>query len=131
MKRSRWSISANATSTVILSVAVAYPALSVPLAHAQPSHSPASAIRTTEPGLRSKLRANGREDGPDDSQLAARLRRGAQAYQENRLDEAIDEFSAIIEANPKSFEAFYNRGSSYYRKGLMTEAIADYTSAID
>jgi len=131
MSPPRWPISANETSALILSMAITYPLLTVAPAHAQPSHLPANVIHTVEPALLSKLRAKGSENVHDDSQLAARLLRGAQAYQENRLDDAITEFSAIIEANPKSFEALYNRGSTYYRKGLMMEAIADYTTAID
>jgi tetratricopeptide (TPR) repeat protein len=54
------------------------------------------------------------------------------AYLEaKQFDEAINEFTKVIEKNPSSPEAYYNRGLAYAKKGDTEHAIADYSKAID
>jgi len=50
---------------------------------------------------------------------------------EGRWDDAIAEDTKAIERNPKSAQAYLNRGNLWKIKGDLGKAIADYTAAID
>lgn len=56
--------------------------------------------------------------------------KGANYLKQNRLDEAITEFSKAIELNPSMDKAYYDRGRVYEAKGDLDKAIEDYTKAI-
>ena len=43
-----------------------------------------------------------------------------------RLEEAVEEYSLAIEADPTYANAFYNRGATYRRLNRKEEAIADF-----
>jgi predicted Zn-dependent protease len=45
-------------------------------------------------------------------------------------DEALNQYSKEIEANPKDATAYYNRGLFYQKQGDYKAAIADYTKVI-
>jgi len=57
---------------------------------------------------------------PDDPELHYNF--GAAAYKNNMFDDAIASFSKALESNNIDLQkkAYYNRGNSYYRKGLDT-----------
>lgn len=57
--------------------------------------------------------------------------KGASYLKQNKLDEAIGEFSKAIEINPRSDKAYYDRGRAYDAKGELDKAIEDYTNAIE
>jgi len=46
-------------------------------------------------------------------------------FKKGDLDRAIEEYTKAIAINPYSQEAYYNRGLSYYRKGLSDKAVQD------
>jgi tetratricopeptide (TPR) repeat protein len=46
------------------------------------------------------------------------------------LDEAIEDFSRVLELNPNHFNAAYARGSCHNRKGNFAQAIDDYNFAL-
>ena len=56
--------------------------------------------------------------------------KGANYLKENKLDEAIVEFSKAVELNPNSDDAYYDRGRTYNAKGDLDKALADYTQVI-
>ncbi|MFZ2197200.1 MAG: tetratricopeptide repeat protein, partial [Thermodesulfovibrionales bacterium] len=47
-----------------------------------------------------------------------------------RLDEAMEQYSAIIKLNPNSPEAHRNLGLAYKKKGMKKEAIEEYQKAV-
>ena len=57
--------------------------------------------------------------------------KGASYLKQNKLDEAISEFSKAIELNPRSDKAFYDRGRAYSAKGDFGNALVDYSQAIN
>ena len=57
--------------------------------------------------------------------------KGASYLKQNKLDEAISEFSKAIELSPRPDKAYYDRGRAYDAKGELDKAIDDYTKAIE
>lgn len=57
--------------------------------------------------------------------------RGASYLKQNKLDDAIGEFSKAIELNHRSDKAYYDRGRAYSAKGDLDSALADYTQTIN
>ena len=54
------------------------------------------------------------------------------AYQENRdLDDAVDDFSRVIELLPDSRDAYVNRARAFYTLDNFDAAISDYSKAIE
>jgi predicted O-linked N-acetylglucosamine transferase (SPINDLY family) len=52
------------------------------------------------------------------------------ALQGGELDEAIQQYGALIERRPDFAEGHYKRGNAYNRLGRMPEALADYDQAV-
>ena len=53
-------------------------------------------------------------------QAEAKNKSGVEIAQEGRFQDAIAEFDAAIQLNPKHIEAFTNRGSAYFEMGGQT-----------
>ena len=51
---------------------------------------------------------------------------GRHAFVENRMAEAIETFSRVLESDPKNETALKTRGSAYLRSGKAAEAAADF-----
>ena len=47
------------------------------------------------------------------------------------LEEKIRRYTSLIESDPKSTEAYCNRGNVYCQRGDYDKAVADYTKAIE
>ncbi len=58
------------------------------------------------------------------------FRRGGYGASEHDVQDAQDDFSTAIGLNPKFTDAYFQRGSLFYRLDKHTEAIADYTEVI-
>lgn len=56
---------------------------------------------------------------------------GATYLKQNKIDEAIAEFTTAIALNPRSDKAYYDRGRAFKAKGEIDKALDDYTQAID
>jgi len=52
-------------------------------------------------------------------------------YAKDQYDEAIADYTRVIELSPRSVNAYKNRGLAYYAKGQHDEAIADYNKALE
>ena len=50
---------------------------------------------------------------PAGSDASNHVNKGVELAQQHKYDEAIKEFTAAIEANPKSAKAYLNRGTAY------------------
>jgi len=48
------------------------------------------------------------------------IRRGISNYDAGRYDEAIADFTRVLEINPKLGNVYYNRGTVYWTKDDMT-----------
>lgn len=48
-----------------------------------------------------------------------------------KTDNAISDYTKVIELNPQFVLAYYNRGATYHNKKDYSEAIADYTKVIE
>ena len=54
------------------------------------------------------------------------------SYREQKQwDEAIVEYTQVIEIHPEFAAAYFNRGTCYYGKGDYDKAIADYSKVIE
>lgn len=56
--------------------------------------------------------------------------RGASNDENSQYDQAIRDFTKVIEINPRDFKAYSDRGDAYREKGQYDKAIHDYTKAI-
>lgn len=61
----------------------------------------------------------------------ARLDRGSAYFMLGRYGEAMDDFNAVIEENPRAFDAVHNRGMVHARQDRMERALQDFTRVID
>jgi len=59
------------------------------------------------------------------------LNKGVDKYDEKKYNDAEVEFRKVVESSPKSFEANYNLGNSYYKQGKYDDAIKSYQSAYE
>ena len=50
---------------------------------------------------------------------------------QRRSQKAVADFSKVIELNPRSYVAYYNRGIDWAAEGEYDKAIADYNRAIE
>lgn len=59
------------------------------------------------------------------------MSRGYLHFQQGKHDEAIRDFGAVIEINPKATVAFNNRGYNLLQLGKTVDALRDYDKAIE
>ena len=59
------------------------------------------------------------------------LRKGVDLTRHDKFDEAIVEFNKIIDADPKSANAYYNLGYAYDKKGDLANSISNFSKAIE
>jgi tetratricopeptide (TPR) repeat protein/RNA polymerase subunit RPABC4/transcription elongation factor Spt4 len=59
------------------------------------------------------------------------IKEGIELCKKHQYDQGIILFNQAIELNPKSADAFNNRGSAYLDKGDLKQAISDYSHAIE
>ncbi|MBI5453533.1 MAG: tetratricopeptide repeat protein [Deltaproteobacteria bacterium] len=57
--------------------------------------------------------------------------KGVQASMKGQVDEAIKEYEAVLQFNPKSPETYNNLGFAYFDKGDMDKAIENQRKAIE
>ncbi len=57
--------------------------------------------------------------------------RARRSYMSGQLDNAIEQYTQVINLNPDHAEAYYNRGCAYADKGKYDKAIEDCTRAIE
>lgn len=55
---------------------------------------------------------------------------GLRLFNQQQFQQAVDEFSQAISANPQNALAFYARGNAYGALGMQDKAIADFKQAI-
>lgn len=58
-------------------------------------------------------------------------KRALSCFNTGRYDEAVDDFSKVIEYLPNWDEPYYNRGYCYLSTGLYEHAIADFTKSLE
>ncbi|MCX6775999.1 MAG: tetratricopeptide repeat protein [Candidatus Micrarchaeota archaeon] len=61
----------------------------------------------------------------------AYLSRGSAHYNKEEYVKAIENFSKIIELNPKYADAYYNRGNAHFKIGEYDKAIENFSKAIE
>jgi len=59
------------------------------------------------------------------------LNEGVDKYDEKKYTDAEVDFRKVVESSPKSFEANYNLGNTYYKQEKYDEAIKSYQSAFE
>ncbi len=59
-------------------------------------------------------------------ELAARCPRHA-----DRLNEALDQYTLVLQRNPESVEALYHTGNILERQNLLDQAIATYSRVLE
>ena len=57
--------------------------------------------------------------------------RGNLYYRHGKFDQAVSDFTKVIEMDPNNADAYNDRASAYGNQGNFTQAIADYTRAIE
>ena len=72
-----------------------------------------------------------RGEAASGSDASSHVNKGVELAQQRKYDEAIKEFNAAIEANPKSAKAYLNRGTAYRALQKYDEAMADFAKAIE
>ncbi len=58
------------------------------------------------------------------------VQRGNTLYQEERYDEALQQYDAAGQALPETAEISFNQGNAYYKQGDYAQALAAYASAL-
>ncbi len=66
----------------------------------------------------------------DPRAVDARYNSGMTHLATGNYDDAIADFSAVIDFNPQTTNAFYHRAQAYFARGDYRKAVADYTQAI-
>jgi len=66
----------------------------------------------------------------DQVRLAAYLSRAAASYLAGEFGNAIQDYSAIIRAQPGNATAYHERGLAYLKESQFPRAIADFSEAI-
>ncbi|HQF43106.1 MAG TPA: tetratricopeptide repeat protein [Ignavibacteriaceae bacterium] len=59
------------------------------------------------------------------------LNKGVDKYEEKKFVDAEVDFKKVVEKSPKSFEANFNLGDSYYKQGKYEDAIKSFQSALE
>lgn len=59
------------------------------------------------------------------------LNKGVDKYDEKKYTDAEIDFRKVVEISPKSFEANYNLGNTFYKQGKYDDAIKSYQSAFE
>ena len=59
------------------------------------------------------------------------LNEGVDKYDEKKYTDAEVDFRKVVESSPKSFEANYNLGNTYYKQEKYDDAIKSYKSAFE
>ncbi len=59
------------------------------------------------------------------------MSRGYLYFQQGKHEEAVKDFGAVIELNPKATVAYNNRGYNLYQLGKAVDALRDYDLAIE
>jgi serine/threonine protein kinase/lipoprotein NlpI len=65
------------------------------------------------------------------TEINSYLRSGFSYFDSGQYDNAILNFSKVIELDPKNVKAYVYRGKAYYRVGQYELAISDYSNAIE
>lgn len=63
-------------------------------------------------------------------QVGALIKKGISKAKEQDFHQAISAFNEALKEDPKSYDAFVNRGWTFRQMGDFEKAVADYTSAI-
>jgi len=58
------------------------------------------------------------------------INKGVEEYNKNKNDDAEVSFKKALDKDIKSFEAHYNLGNTYFKKGNYDEALKEYQSAL-
>ncbi len=58
------------------------------------------------------------------------IKKGNEAYADNKFDEAADKYAKALEANKTSNKAAVNLGNALYKKGKIEEAVKAYEAAV-
>ncbi len=66
----------------------------------------------------------------DSSRWQTRMHRGTVLAEQGKFEDAIQDFSAVIELKPESAAAWFNRAEMQYQGGQFAQAEADYAHAI-
>ena len=64
------------------------------------------------------------------SNAGALYNRGIAYSKLDMLDDAVEDFSAVLEMNPNHVQAAYSRAACYNAQGQLTKAIEDYNLAL-
>lgn len=59
------------------------------------------------------------------------LNSGVDKYEEKKYTDAEVDFRKVVESSPKSYEANFNLGNTYYKQGKYDDAIKSYQSAFE
>ncbi len=62
--------------------------------------------------------------------ISAYMSRGYLYFQLNKHAEAVEDFGAVVQINPKAAVAFNNRGYNLFQLGKAVDALRDYDEAI-
>ncbi len=57
--------------------------------------------------------------------------RGNDHRDKGKYDEAISDYTKVLEIDPREVRAYVNRGATYGRKGQYDQAISDFTKALE
>lgn len=74
--------------------------------------------------------ANDQAKNAANPQVSALIKKGIAKAKEQDFHQAISSFNEALKVDPKSYDAFVNRGWTFRQMGDFEKAIADYTSAI-
>lgn len=92
------------------------------------AHSPDRTVLSISPGK--ILTAQPETTKPQPSKVAEHYQKGLAYYRENRLNEAEQEFLAVISEDPNHAAARNNLGLIYYTQGRDQEALREYLEAL-
>jgi tetratricopeptide (TPR) repeat protein len=67
---------------------------------------------------------------PQPIQIGALLERGLLLVALNRLDDAIEDYNAVLALDPHSWSALNERASAYHRQNRISEAQRDYLASL-
>ena len=69
--------------------------------------------------------------GADLETAGALFDKGNQSYEEERFDQAIEQYEEILNLGVKDFRVFYNLGNAHFRQNQLGKAILNYRRALD